>query len=134
MHGPEECLGNAIELCAAKLYPDPRIYLGFVMCLTREYSDIPRRQLVEDCALEHSMSIWKLDSCVTEDDGVTAIERLQASFNRTRDAGVTKSCTVRLNGEIRCVRDGGEWKECNGGHEASDLVSDIEALSRLRWQ
>jgi hypothetical protein len=28
MHGPEECMGNIIELCAAKLYPDPKIYLG----------------------------------------------------------------------------------------------------------
>lgn len=24
-HGPEECLGNIIELCAAQLYPDPKV-------------------------------------------------------------------------------------------------------------
>lgn len=133
MHGKEECLGNMVEMCAAELYPDPKIYLGFVMCLTREYPDIPKRKLVADCALEHSMSMWKLDQCLVEDDGAKAIEKLQASFNRTRDAEVTKSCTVRLNGKIRCIRDGGEWKECDGGHEAKDLVADVEKLSTLHW-
>lgn len=26
-HGPEECMGNIIELCSAKLYPDPKVCL-----------------------------------------------------------------------------------------------------------
>lgn len=51
-HGPSECLGDIIELCAAKLYPDPKIYLGFTMCLTREYESIPDESLVSDCALD----------------------------------------------------------------------------------
>ena len=128
MHGPEECLGNMVELCAAHLYPDPNTYLGFVMCLTRDYPNIPKRELVEDCALEHSISMSKLNDCLTEDDEATSINRLKSSFNRTSEAGVTKSCTVRLNDEVRCIRDGGEWSDCEGGSTPEDLVNDIWKL------
>ncbi|KAF4631914.1 hypothetical protein G7Y89_g6219 [Cudoniella acicularis] len=69
MHGPEECMGDIIELCASHLYPDPKIYLGFTMCLTRDYQDIPQRSLVEDCALEHGIEFEKLNECASKDDG-----------------------------------------------------------------
>ena len=75
----------------------------------------------------------KINDCLDRDDGEFAKNLLQASFNRTTDAGVSKSCTVRLNGEVRCIRDGGEWKDCDGGHEASDLVADILELSNNSW-
>jgi hypothetical protein len=26
MHGPDECMGDIIELCAANQYPDPYVY------------------------------------------------------------------------------------------------------------
>lgn len=133
MHGPEECLGNIIELCAAQLYPDPKTYLGFVMCMTREYDDIPKRTLVEDCALEHSMSMEDLNNCTNQDDGSLSVDMLRASFNRTAEAGVTKSCTVRLNGQTRCIRDGGEWKDCDGGSTAQDLVADILDQAYSGW-
>lgn len=132
MHGEEECLGNIIELCAAKKYPDPKTYLGFVMCLSRQYPDIPRRELIEDCALEHSMSMEDLDDCMNEDDGSVGMSMLIDSVNGTSEAGVTKSCTVRLDGEVRCIRDGGEWTDCEGGSSAQDLVTDIMKLSRLQ--
>lgn len=124
-HGPSECLGNIIELCAAQLYPDPKINLGFTMCLTRDYQDIPERSLVEDCALEHGISMDKLNKCTVDEDGALSVDMLKASFNRSATAGVTRSCTVRLNDKIRCVRDGGEWKDCAGGHRAEDLVRDV---------
>ena len=41
---------------------------------------------------------------------------------------VTRSCTVRLQGEVRCVRDGGVWKDCEGGSGVGDLVKDVERL------
>ena len=125
MHGPEECVGNIIELCTAAMYPDPKIYLGFTMCMFRDYEDIPKRELVEDCALEHGIDVEKIASCTNEEDGTLSVKRLQKSFNRTAEAGVTKSCTVRLNGEIRCIRDGGEWTDCEGGSTPQDLVDDI---------
>ena len=132
-HGPEECLGNMIELCTAHLYPDPKTYLGFTMCLTRQYDDVPKQSLVEDCALEHSISMDALNRCTDKDEGRFATEMLRSSFNHTAKAGVTKSCTVRLDDEIRCIRDDGEWKECEGGSSAKDLVADVLKLYEAQW-
>ncbi|KXX80240.1 Gamma-interferon-inducible lysosomal thiol reductase [Madurella mycetomatis] len=74
-HGPEECLGNIIELCAQRLYPDPKTFLGFTMCLTRDYKHIPQRGLIEDCALEHAIDFSALNECATKDDGALGTTR-----------------------------------------------------------
>lgn len=84
-HGPQECLGNIIELCARELYPDPKINLGFVMCLTKDYKNIPERSLVEDCALEHAMDIELLNECATRDDGAHGLELLRNSVERSAE-------------------------------------------------
>lgn len=125
MHGPQECLGNIIELCAAKIYPEPKIYLGFTMCLTRDYKDIPSQELVQECALEHGISVAKLNDCAVDEDGSMSVNMLQDSFRRSSDANVSTSCTVRVDDEVFCVRDGGEWKNCKGS-KAADLVAEIE--------
>jgi len=130
MHGPSECMGNIIELCARELYPDPKLSLGFIMCLTKDYKHIPERALVEDCALEHALDFDALNECATRDDGAHGLEMLRNSVTRTADAGVTKSCTVRLDNEIYCIRDGGEWTDCPHGAGVNDLVIAIEKLSR----
>ncbi|KAL2264352.1 hypothetical protein VTK26DRAFT_5778 [Humicola hyalothermophila] len=129
-HGPEECLGNIIELCAQLLYPDPKTFLGFTMCLTRDYTHIPQRSLIEDCALEHAIDFDRLNECAAKDDGAYGMSRLRESVQRTAAAGVTKSCTVRLDNEIYCVRDDGEWKDCPSGAGVNDLVIAIEKLYR----
>ncbi|EPE02219.1 gamma interferon inducible lysosomal thiol reductase [Ophiostoma piceae UAMH 11346] len=131
MHGPAECMGNILELCAAQLYPDPKIYLGFTMCLLREYHRVPDRDLVEDCALEHAVDIAQLDACATANDGQTAMDLLKRSVRHTRDVGVTKSCTVRLDNEVYCIRDGGEWFDCPSGGNVHDLIINIEKKFRL---
>jgi hypothetical protein len=126
LHGASECMGNIIELCAHKLYPEPRIYLGFVMCLTRDYEDIPDEDLVKDCALEHGLDFARLNECSSADDG-SAIGMLRGSVERSREVGATTSCTVRLNDEVYCVHDG-EWKDCPTGPGVNDLVVAIEKL------
>ncbi|RFU29481.1 hypothetical protein B7463_g6857, partial [Scytalidium lignicola] len=73
MHGAPECAGNIIELCASHIYPDPKIYLGFTMCLSRDYQDIPDRNLVEDCSLEHGIDFEKLNECMIKEDGGLAL-------------------------------------------------------------
>ncbi|KAF2772788.1 hypothetical protein EJ03DRAFT_266027 [Teratosphaeria nubilosa] len=128
MHGSEECLGNIIELCAARLYSDAKTYLGFTWCLTKDYLDIPKRELVEDCALEHGIDMQKLNDCTMSDDGELSVDMLKKSFNRSAAAGVRKSCTVRLDGDIFCIRDGGEWTECDGGSSPDELIAKIEQL------
>ncbi|KAK0619925.1 hypothetical protein B0T14DRAFT_412592, partial [Immersiella caudata] len=127
-HGPEECLGNIIELCAQELYPDPKSFLGFTMCMTRDYRHIPQRSLVEDCALEHALDFGELNRCATKDDGGYGVGMLRNSVRRSSEAGVTKSCTVRLDNEIYCVRDDGQWKDCPSGANVNDLLVAIEKL------
>ena len=127
MHGQTECLGNMMMLCAAQLYPDNvKISLGFSTCLIMSYQKIPQRDLVQGCAMEHSVDFEKLNACISADGH--GLDLLESSIERSRDAGVTKSCTVRVDGEKWCIRDGGAWKECEGGHEVSDLVEEVEKL------
>lgn len=32
---------------------------------------------------------------------------------------------MRLNDEVRCIRDGGEWKSCPGGSSVEELIRDV---------
>jgi hypothetical protein len=127
-HGPTECLGNIIELCAAHVYPDPKIYLGFTLCLSKKYSEIPSRNLVHDCALEHGMDFATLNDCASKEDGAFAMRLLKESVLRSQAVNATKSCTVRLEGKKRCVRDDGVWKECEKGSTVESLVDEIEEI------
>ncbi|KAF3055641.1 hypothetical protein GL218_06933 [Daldinia childiae] len=88
-HGPNECMGNIIELCAHHLYPDPKIYLGFTMCLSKDFKVIPQRELVEDCALEHAIDFEKLNDCAAKDDGAIGMAMLRESIQRTADVRST---------------------------------------------
>ncbi|CAM1511367.1 Fc.00g088800.m01.CDS01 [Cosmosporella sp. VM-42] len=125
-HGPSECMGNILELCARELYPDPKISLGFIMCLTNDYDQIPQRALVEDCALEHAIDFKALNDCAAKDDGGYGMKLLRDSVQRTADAGVNISCTIRLNNEVYCIRDDGEWIDCPNGPGVNDLILAIE--------
>lgn len=95
-HGPSECLGNIIELCAATLYPDPKLHLGFTTCMTRDLVHIPEKSLIKGCALEHGIDFKKINDCASKDDGSFGMDLLRQSVSRTAQANVTRSCTVRL--------------------------------------
>ena len=123
-HGATECLGNILILCAQNLYPNKAVIsLGFSNCLISSYSQIPQREHVENCALEHGVDFDELNSCVS--DVGNGMELLRKSIERSEAAGVKTSCTVRVRGKVWCVRDGGEWKDCVGGHGVDDLVEEI---------
>ena len=128
MHGPQECLGNMLELCAARQYPNPKIYLGFTMCMSNSYEDIPSKELVEECALEHGMSFERLHDCATAEDGAVGVDMLRTSFNRTSALGIKKSCTVTVADSIFAIRDDGEWTDLRNGSSAADLVAEINRL------
>lgn len=72
-------------LCAATLYPDPKIYLGFTMCLMKNYQDIPKRGLIEDCALEHAIDFEELSDCANQDDGGYGVDMLRKSVARSSE-------------------------------------------------
>lgn len=84
-HGPAECMGNIIELCAVHLYPDVKVHLGFTNCLTQDYPNIPDSELVEECALEYGIDKGKINECASRDNGAFGLSLLRDSVKRTHD-------------------------------------------------
>lgn len=124
MHGSTECLGNMLCLCAISLFPnDSVISLGFANCLILSYPRIPHRDLVESCALEHGIKFEELNSCISEEG--KGMDLLASSIERSKNAGVRKSCTIRVREQIWCVRDGGKWVDCEHGSTVDDLVDAV---------
>ncbi|KAI9367372.1 hypothetical protein BJX61DRAFT_311228 [Aspergillus egyptiacus] len=151
MHGPGECIGDMLMLCAANLpFPSdgptartPTVrYLGFATCLISSYPEIPDRTLVEQCALEHGIDFAALNECVSKQDDdpnkdpqhgapLSGVSLLRESARHSAELGIKTSCTVRLDETIWCVRDGGVWKNCakeGSGSQVSVLVEEIEKL------
>ena len=96
MHGQTECLGNMLSLCANNLFPNnAKISLGFSACLIMHYQQIPSRDLVQSCALEHGIPFEDLNGCISEEG--KGLDLLEASIKRSEKAGVKKSCTVSAN-------------------------------------
>lgn len=67
------------------MYPDPKIYLGYSMCLINNYPAIPTRQHFEECALEHAIDFDKLSDCANQDDGAFGMDLLRTSVNRSTE-------------------------------------------------
>ncbi|KAH0605593.1 uncharacterized protein H6S33_004815 [Morchella sextelata] len=128
MHGPSECLGNSIHLCAARLYPDT--YLPFSLCLLHDYARLPDQDFIESCASKHDVSFEKVNECISSLDPDGGMALLAGSVDRSRRAGVTTSCTVRVEEKVWCVRDGGKWRDCDGGSGVDDLVREVEERYR----
>ena len=118
-----------LSLCAKDLFPNNTVIsLGFTTCLVLSYPRIPERELVENCALEHGIAFEALNSCVSEDG--KGLELLRASVERSQDADVERSCTVRVAGEKWCIRDGAAWKDCESGSKPQDLIAEIKRRYR----
>lgn len=112
-------------LCAQHLYPtNAKISLGFSNCLISNYKEIPARSLVESCALEHAVDFDLLNHCVS--DNGYGEELLRSSVIRSKEEGVIYSCTVRVDGETWCIRDGGSWKDCPKGSSVEELVAEVK--------
>ena len=76
--------------------------------------------------MEHGVDFERLNDCVSEEG--KGLDLLEESVKRSQEAGVQKSCTVRVAGKIWCIRDGGVWKECSEGSKVGDLVGKVERL------
>ena len=96
-HGPAECMGNIIELCAVHLYPDVKVHLGFTNCLTQDYPSIPDSELVEECALEYGIDKGKINDCASRDTGAFGLSLLRDSVQRSADV---RSATLSLKDMI----------------------------------
>ncbi|KAJ5636395.1 uncharacterized protein N7484_009708 [Penicillium longicatenatum] len=160
MHGPEECIGNMLMLCAANLpfpptsdrsllpqdYPRTPIIrsLGFANCLINDYTRIPDRGLVHQCALEHGIDFDALNQCASQqsdapDDGqrgkspLSGIALLRQNALHSERLNVQTSCTVRLDDTVWCIHDGGDWKNCAQNGEGSKPQVLADEIKRL-WQ
>ncbi|KAK1142715.1 hypothetical protein N8T08_007346 [Aspergillus melleus] len=144
-HGPSECIGNILILCAQELpFPEagdarmPTIRsLGFANCLISSYEDIPDRELVQHCALEHGIDFDALNQCASQqeddpgDDGLSGLALLRDSALHSADLGVKTSCTLRLDDSTWCVRDGGVWKDCAEDGEGSEVAVLVDEINKL---
>ena len=133
MHGPSECLGDILHLCAAKISTPPspppaHTYLPFSLCLTHDYKNIPDREFVEGCADKSGVDFRKLNECASDMGPDGGLSIFRESVERSKMLGAETSCTVRVDGKKRCIRDGGEWKDCDGGSDPEDLVRDIKKI------
>ncbi|KAL1957408.1 hypothetical protein VTO42DRAFT_6088 [Malbranchea cinnamomea] len=159
-HGPGECIGNMLILCAANLpFPPsddnalspsqsgktPTVRsVGFANCLLSSYAQIPERALIEDCAAEYGINFAALNHCASrsidiggghggDDDQVSGLKLLRESFMRSAALGIKTSCTLRLDEKVWCVRDGGEWRDCGESEERSQVSTLVEEIERL-WK
>ncbi|KAK6539704.1 hypothetical protein TWF694_009907 [Orbilia ellipsospora] len=124
-HGPDECLGDIIELCAYEIYkPEPQRWLGFINCMGKDYQNIPEDGFVKGCAMEYGLDFDKLEECASSEDKDKGIDLLRTSAKRAIQLGIHTSCTITIEGKNVCVRDGGMWKGCSGKPE--DLIAQIQ--------
>ena len=156
-HGPEECIGDILILCAANLPfpPDAELTpttprtptirsLGFANCLISSFSRIPEREFVEQCALEHGIQFEAINECASrQEDGpnsgqhgkgpLSGISLLRESALHSVDVDVTTSCTVRLDDSVWCVRDDGKWTDCAKDGEGSKPAMLADQVRKL-WK
>lgn len=141
------CSAN-LPFTTSQISPIPRTpvirSLGFANCLIDDYPQIPSRGLVQNCALEHGIDFEALNACASREDddfenpgdptpeSPSGIALLRKSVRHTQDAGVTKSCTVRLDETVWCIRDDGQWKDCAHGSDVSTFVDEVERLWKER--
>ncbi|CAG7930932.1 unnamed protein product [Penicillium olsonii] len=161
-HGPGECIGDMLLLCAANLpfpatgdeallppqYPRTPIVrsLGFANCLINDFDQIPEREFVHQCAMEFGIDFEALNKCASQqnddpDNGgnggppLSGIALLRESAGRSESLGIHTSCTVRLDDTVWCVRDDGEWKDCgqaSSNSQPSALIDQVEKLYKER--
>ncbi|KAG0304303.1 hypothetical protein BGZ98_005684 [Dissophora globulifera] len=134
-HGPLECAGNTQQLCFKKYFPDPKVWVPFVVTMN---SWVPNRigepeyarEVAEEIVGEGDSDV--LDQVNACGKGREGFALLVASIQHTIDHGVGTSCTVYIDNKKRCVVDGGVWRECPEGSSVEDFVRTItEAASRF---
>ncbi|KAJ5159764.1 Gamma interferon inducible lysosomal thiol reductase GILT [Penicillium canariense] len=160
MHGPGECIGDMLMLCAANLpfpptadesllpqtYPRTPIIrsLGFANCLINDFSQIPDREFVHQCAMEHGIDFEALNKCASQqgdklggggqgEPSLSGLALLRESALRSQSVGARISCTVRLDESVWCIRDGGEWRDCAQKGDGANPQALIEEVKRL-WE
>ncbi|KAI7872698.1 hypothetical protein BDF14DRAFT_9805 [Spinellus fusiger] len=122
-HGATECLGNKQELCFKSLYPERKDWFAYDLCVNKNYQDIGKDTLLlEHCAGLQGKNATLVQECATSEKGA---RMLSESAQETASLGVTSSCTIFINNELRCIHDR-TWKSCSKGYKVDDFVKTIE--------
>ncbi|KAF8059432.1 hypothetical protein HT031_005237 [Scenedesmus sp. PABB004] len=137
-HGPAECAGDLQQLCVqahSKAYVDWPF--RFALCSTRHGVEaVGEFANVAACLKAAGIPLAAATKMLACMYGPGHDELLQAELAATAAAGVGTSCTIQVDGNTICVRDGGEWKDCPAGTKTDDfkqvLCAALAAKSRGR--
>jgi hypothetical protein len=137
MHGPQECAGNKAQLClqdrldsriAKGLAPADatvNVFLRFLTCGWEQPATIGTDAGTRRCLAKAGYAEQDQADVVKCSAGEEGEALLAASHKATLAAGATKSCTIHVAGKLRCVRDGGAFKDCEGGSRPEDFAATI---------
>ncbi|KAG9091876.1 hypothetical protein FS749_016167 [Ceratobasidium sp. UAMH 11750] len=124
MHGEFECAGNVHELCAVAHTSSHKEWWPFLRCLNYQGRDqIGHLDVSRKCARIVGLD-WDqsgIAACVEGDEGKSL---LRESLKYSKRNNIRTSCTMIINGRVRCIRDS-TWKECDGGHAPADFIHRI---------
>ncbi|KAF8914577.1 hypothetical protein CPB85DRAFT_1375382 [Mucidula mucida] len=109
-HGPQECAGDVHQLCVAK-YADFSQFWEFIHYW--------QARTALKCASSAKID-WNAGAGECAGSDGHGEEGRQDGTGH----GIERSCTVLINGNVVCVRDG-TWKECENGHTANDFIRQI---------
>jgi len=93
LHGPGEVLGDALELCAQRLYPE--LWLDLIWCMDHKWYAVGAKNWTEECASGLGMDYDKLHQCAWSAD---AVRMLEASVALDAQYNVTGAPTIVING------------------------------------
>jgi hypothetical protein len=127
-HGPVECAGNVQQLCAAK-YEEFSSWWLFLQCQNYHTREIGTPDVALKCAkiAKFDWENGKTGKCAGVDGsgkGAEGVALLQESVVNSEALGISKSCTILINGRQVCIHDG-IWKECEAGHTPNDFIRQI---------
>jgi len=117
-HGEPECEGNKQQLCAYQLYPNPNIWFQFVNCQSTNYLLVPDN--AASCAAQTGIDYTSLSVCVNTIGNTLFADSIRVTESRS----ITKSCSIVIEEEVICIRDG-SWYDCPGGYSVDDFVRQI---------
>ncbi|CDZ98812.1 Gamma interferon inducible lysosomal thiol reductase GILT [Phaffia rhodozyma] len=125
-HGETECSGNIQQLCAQQ-YVDQTVWWRFVTCQNYYSSRIGSPALATECAKVAGFDWDTSPVSLCASEGGEGEHLLRQSVKRSHQLEIEKSATLLLGDDhrVRCIRDGGVWKNCDEGHTVGELVDSI---------
>jgi len=106
MHGPNEVIGDTVQLCAMKYSPK---WFDMILCQNKNSKEVATNW--EACAREAGIPTDKLQSCMSGDEGK---QLLAASFKVSQEKGARGSPTIYIGGQ-----------QYQGGRRPADFMRSI---------